>query len=541
MVLYVLSVALLNLVVGYLAAVCLTDPPPWVVLGRWRRLRRPPPTDTQPRAGGALTEPLPAAGRATGEGGLAARLPPPPVVAGIEELPQEWLDRLAANGIVPQSVVEGVAQIVRLDVNHYREQLLETEVSLRAVGAVATRIAAQSWVDRLRMINQEWLDQQTAAANVLGQRSGRLGEYEQAAIALEQVLLDQAAQIRGVLDALGAWDTPSSETVATRPLVEQTLSLLTQAHAVRDRILDLLASLLHDGDQAPHWPATVDSDPVTGLPNRLGVERLLRAWWRDDPQRTRLLSLLVLDIDRFGRLNQRLGTVWADRTAAALGRLIYEALPREGGFEHLARIGGQAFLVLLGDVGPHQALSLAERLRQTVEATTFEAEGIEFELSVSGGVTEVRPGESGLALFERVLATLRHAKRAGRNRCALDEGNGPVMLDPPQFPVKGRVVPLLPETTDVPFAASPAAPAATPTAVDGPEASTATQQPAPGAAVVPLLEAGDTASQPAKDSPHQPGPDSEQVAGGAANEGLAGQGQMGPHGFEGGEGAAPRS
>lgn len=502
---YVLTVALLNLAVGYFAAVCLSEPPPWVVWRRWPKVR--PSTLQDDHAGPAL--PLPEHGEAPGGQAAAGSppaisLPPPPVIAGIDELPPEWLERLAANGIVPQSLVEGVAQIVRLDVNHYREQLVESEVSLRAIGASLTRNAAQGWIDRLRAINQEWLDQQTTAANVLGQRSGRLGEHEQAAAALEQVLLDQAAQIRSVLSGLSMWDALGSDSVATRPLVDQTLSLLAQAHAVRDRILDLLATLLHASQGEAHWPAAIETDPVTGLLNRLGVERLLNAWWRDDPQRTRLLSLLVLDIDRFGRLNQRLGTVWADRAAAALGRLIYEAMPREGGFEHLARVGGQAFLIILGDVGPHQALSLAERLRQTIEATTFEAEGIEFDLSVSGGVTEVRPGESSLALLERVLATLRHAKRAGRNRCALDEGNGPVMLDPPQFPVKGRAVPLVPETTDVPFVSPPAsgaqAPAGTHAASAGPDvaaaevAQTSQQESGLGASATPLAPAHDAAS-----------------------------------------------
>ena len=37
---------------------------------------------------------------------------------------------------------------------------------------------------------------------------------------------------------------------------------------------------------------------------------------------------------------------------------------------------------------------------------------------------------------------MKFAKKSGRNRCALDKGDGPTLLDPPQFPVKGRVVAL---------------------------------------------------------------------------------------------------
>ena len=106
-------------------------------------------------------------------------------------------------------------------------------------------------------------------------------------------------------------------------------------------------------------------------------------------------------------------------------------------------MGGDKFLLLQGDVGPHQALTAAERLRQAIEATTFENEGTEFDLTISCGVIEVGHTESSLELVRRAFEAMRFAKKAGRNRCALDKGNGPSMLDPPQFPVKARLVPLV--------------------------------------------------------------------------------------------------
>src|SRR5205814_9178881 len=117
-----------------------------------------------------------------------------------------------------------------------------------------------------------------------------------------------------------------------------------------------------------------------------------------------------------------------------------ETLVKDRGFERLIRIGGESFMILQGDVGPHQALTAAERLRQSIEATTFNLEGTDLDLTVSCGVIEVGHSESSLDLVRRAFEALQFAKRAGRNRCALDKGEGPVMLDPPQFPVKGRIV-----------------------------------------------------------------------------------------------------
>jgi hypothetical protein len=70
-------------------------------------------------------------------------------------------------------------------------------------------------------------------------------------------------------------------------------------------------------------------------------------------------------------------------------------------------------------------------------------------------VIEVKPNESSVDLVRRSIDTLKFAKKAGRNRCSLDKGDGPTMLDPPQFPVKGRVVSLRAGTNE---------PAATPSA-----------------------------------------------------------------------------
>jgi diguanylate cyclase (GGDEF)-like protein len=149
---------------------------------------------------------------------------------------------------------------------------------------------------------------------------------------------------------------------------------------------------------------------------------------------------VLIDIDRFARLNQRFGARAGDLSIAALSKLFQELITKDGSADCIARVDGEAFLVLMADAGPREALTAAERLRQTVEAMTFEHQGDEFELTVSCGVIEVGREELVPDLLRRVREALRYAKKAGRNRCALDEGRGPTTLEPPQFPVKGRLV-----------------------------------------------------------------------------------------------------
>jgi len=436
---FVLVMAIANLAFGYLAAAALTEPPLW---SGWKiRFRHTAaPADghhapVAPAAAVATTAALPHLAD-VGQGGL-------PTVAGLDELPAGWLVQLSNQGIVAHTYVEATAHVLRLDVNRYREQLVVAETRTRAATTARDPVALLKLVDELRTVNQDWLDKQTSAADMLGQRSGALGDHEQAATTLEQALLDQAAQISAACDQLSSLNGVQELDNRGRQLLETITALLLHAHALRDRITDLLATLIRTGTTIEVLPPAVQKDATTDLPNRIGLETILSGWWAEDSQRTRLLSAIVLDVDRFGRINQRLGTHVGDLALAAIGKLVDETVVKDQGFERLTRVGGDKFLLLQGDVGPHQALTAAERLRQSIEATTFDNNGIEFDLTISCGVIEVGHTESSLELVRRGLEAMRFAKKAGRNRCALDKGNGASMLDPPQFPVKARLVPLV--------------------------------------------------------------------------------------------------
>ncbi len=437
---FVLIVAIGNLLLGYGAALALVEPPLW---NGWRRRipRRQPAVAVRESTGEETPRQSAAAGRQVAaasevEAGAAAL----PIVAGLDELPPDWLAQLAAEGIVAHSFAEAAAHALRLEVGRYREQLVTAECRTRAVMLDGNSDALARLASDLLYVNQDWLDKQTAAADMLTQRAGRMGNQEQAAAALEQVLLDQAAQIRSVCTALESLDAVAEAENCGKQLLEQIGLLLICTHSLRDRIIDLLAMLIREGKAIDTYGPVVQRDVATGLPNRIGLETLLASWWGEDEQRTRLLSATVVDIDRFGRVNQRLSARSGDRTIVAVSQLIDETLVKDRGFERLMRIGGESFMILQGDVGPHQALTAAERLRQAIEATTFHLDDAEFDLTVSCGVIEVGPAESSLDIVRRALEVLQFAKRAGRNRCALDKGEGPVMLDPPQFPVKGRVI-----------------------------------------------------------------------------------------------------
>lgn len=431
MVWFVVIVGLVNLGLGYLAAMALAEPPPWDAWSLpWGSVARIKNLQTPPSA--------PAVPGAT----LAENPPAEPERAGIDELPTEWLDELASSGIIAESYVEATAHVARLKVGRYREQLLAAEGRARASLASGNAPALQVLVSDLATIHEDWLQRQSAAAAMLKQRNGRLGEYEETAQALEQLMLDQAAQIREVSAVLAGLHFETDIETSGKQMLARLSMLIDSAHRLRDGVQEHLAAMLRAGERFESLGPSVLRDPVTGLSNRVGSEAFLEGWWKSDPDRARPLSIAIIDIDRFTAVNHRLGTRAGDRTITALGKLLDDLIRKDRGFDRLARHGGQSFFLLLGDTGPHNGLTAIERFRQTVEATTFDDQGTEFELTISGGVVSPSKQETAAEVFRRVYETLRFAKKSGRNRCALDEGDGPTLIEPPQFHVQGRIVSL---------------------------------------------------------------------------------------------------
>jgi diguanylate cyclase (GGDEF)-like protein len=373
---------------------------------------------------------------------LPATIPDPPKLGAfrLEELPQRWLELLGSEHLTPGSCLEASAHVMRLEVGQYRDQLITAENRTRACQAASDADGLRQLCDDLAQFNRDWLTQQSDAASVLKARAGGHGDYERAAVELEQVLHDQAASIKDCDETIAALHCRTELETGCKRLFERLTLLIDQTHSLRDRLNDLLSTMLRVEGGLDGVNTQLQHDHATGLPNRIGVELVFHDWWREDPTRERQLSAALIDADRFARVNQRLGTRVGDYTIGALAHLLGETFRRDRGSDRLVRMWGQSLLVFFGDTAPQQALAAVERARQTIEATTWDDHGTEFDLTISAGLCEVAKEDTLADVLRRLTDTLKFAKLAGRNRVAIDEGDGPKMLDPPQFTVKGRVV-----------------------------------------------------------------------------------------------------
>jgi diguanylate cyclase (GGDEF)-like protein len=161
--------------------------------------------------------------------------------------------------------------------------------------------------------------------------------------------------------------------------------------------------------------AMATTDVMTGLYN----QRALRRRLRDEVERARRyahpLSLILLDIDHFKRVNDTLGHRAGDVLLAQIGGILRWSLR---GIDFAARYGGEEMVILCPETRPEDAYIVAERLREVIAARLFDLPGSpSARVTVSFGVAGIPTHASDeAALIEAADNALYMAKGSGRNR-----------------------------------------------------------------------------------------------------------------------------
>jgi diguanylate cyclase len=158
----------------------------------------------------------------------------------------------------------------------------------------------------------------------------------------------------------------------------------------------------------------VSTDQLTQVANRRG---LLLAFGAEVAQANResgrTLAVGLIDIDNFKKLNDSLGHAAGDQALKALAAGVRQRLRPQ---DHLARFGGEEFVVLLPQTDLDEAEQALTRLQRSLSEALFLHEGREVFVTFSAGVTAWRPGEELQPALERADQGLYEAKRTGKNR-----------------------------------------------------------------------------------------------------------------------------
>jgi diguanylate cyclase (GGDEF)-like protein len=179
-----------------------------------------------------------------------------------------------------------------------------------------------------------------------------------------------------------------------------------------ESLLDTQKELLEDNNELTRMALT---DNLTGLSNRTHMNRILRQEYARFERHNQRFGIIMLDIDHFKNVNDKLGHDTGDRVLKKLASIVAGAIRTS---DFVARWGGEEFLICCTTIEEADLLPIAETIRQLIADADFERAG---QVTASLGCAAIVKGENISELIKRSDVALYEAKNNGRNRSVVAE------------------------------------------------------------------------------------------------------------------------
>jgi len=154
-------------------------------------------------------------------------------------------------------------------------------------------------------------------------------------------------------------------------------------------------------------------DPLTELPNRQAYDEQIEKEFSRWKRHQRSLSLAIVDIDFFKKVNDNLGHLRGDKVLKLVSRAVQTNIRNE---DFVARYGGEEFVILMPDTDEESAMAAIEKVRAAVENCPFNFAGERVTITASFGVSGFKGSDEVTDCFDRADKALYRAKEQGRNR-----------------------------------------------------------------------------------------------------------------------------
>ena len=256
---------------------------------------------------------------------------------------------------------------------------------------------------------------QDARANldrISEQMSRSVEESARQAKALDVSLVESARKLKGGLDPDGLKTIVAGLSGDIQGMRSVALDLGRQLDDGRREMEQLREELV----RARHEALT---DALTGVLNRKGFERAMAEMMEGYNAECGPLSLLVVDIDHFKKVNDTYGHLLGDKVLRTIAQTMKQRLK---GRDTVARYGGEEFVVILPDTAPERAAIVAEQLRSVIENGKIRrGDGGEpiGTVTISVGGTAYVAGEPVSEFIHRADEAMYRSKNAGRNRVTM--------------------------------------------------------------------------------------------------------------------------
>ncbi len=324
-------------------------------------------------------------------------------------------------------------------VEQFHDQLKKADDELRNQVETPDAAATEACLSSLMAATQEYLASRGKAYEVFHETHAEQSEFEGVDEDLRVAIERQDGQIENAAKAIEAFDYESDLAEACRQMIGETSKLIGTNHGMRDALDGAMVEVARHEQHLGTVGPGMQHDDLTGISNRMGLEASLFDWWEKDPQRMRLLSVAMIDVDRFNGINEEHGCDVGNKILRAVSRELESECRGES---KVARFSGQRFFFLFPDSDTRAATNMVERIRQLVEMIHFHYRELEIQIAVSCAVTEAGSEDTSNTLVARTEAALQEAKRYGRNRTFLHEGKNATPVVPPNFSLEDKHITL---------------------------------------------------------------------------------------------------
>ncbi len=224
------------------------------------------------------------------------------------------------------------------------------------------------------------------------------------------------SSLSGATEKLAAAQNRDQVAAVIELLVTSTREMRDTNKALEDRLTLSKSEISNLQQSLEAIRAESLTDPLTGLGNRKYFDRSVGIAVQNALANGEPLSLLMFDIDHFKSFNDSYGHLTGDQVLRLVGMSLKQTIK---GQDITARYGGEEFVVVLPNTALRQALTVADHIRRAIMSKELKKKStgeILGRVTISVGVSMLKPDDDTESLIERADACLYAAKRNGRNR-----------------------------------------------------------------------------------------------------------------------------
>jgi diguanylate cyclase (GGDEF)-like protein len=208
-------------------------------------------------------------------------------------------------------------------------------------------------------------------------------------------------------------------------LVEKNIQLQANASQLEDTVAKRTEELTDAKSELEQQLSEINSlqtilheqvmrDPLSGLYNRRFMVEILEKEFARANRKNYPITLIMMDIDHFKRINDTYSHIIGDQVLIALGKIFATCIRID---DYAVRYGGEEFLIIFPQTPYQNALSRANQIRELVKNVVIENSGVELKITISGGIAGFPDhGKTSQEVLSHADIALFRAKKLGRDR-----------------------------------------------------------------------------------------------------------------------------